>query len=96
MHDRLGDRRGQRFDVELARYLLQHAAFLDPRGVVGARELERHGGMDRLVEAHAEHVDVHRLPAHGVALGLLEHHRGRFGAVHAQVEHRSRGSQRDA
>ena len=41
----------QRLDVELARLLGEHAALADARRLVGARELERDRGLDRLVEA---------------------------------------------
>ena len=59
-------------------------------------ELERHDGVDRLVQAHPQQVDVHGLPAHRVALSLLEHDRRRFAAVDAQIEHRARAGERQA
>ena len=52
--------------------------------------------MDGLVETHPQQVDVHGLPAHRVALGLLQHHRRRLLAVHAQIEHGARGGERQA
>ena len=96
VHDRLRDRRRQRLDVQLARDLLEHAAFLDARRVVDAGQLERHDRVDRLVEVHAQQVDVDGLAAHGVALGLLEHDRRRFLAVDAEVEHGARAREREA
>ena len=69
---------GSASHVQLARDLLEHAAFLDARGVLDAGQLERHDRVDRLVQAHAQQVDVDGLAAHRVALGLLEHDRRRL------------------
>ena len=45
------------------------------------------GRLDRLVEAHADEIDVHHVAAHGVALGVLEHGRRRPAAVDRELEH---------
>ena len=42
--------------------------------------------VDGHVEAHAQEVDVHRVPAHRVALGVLEHGRGGL-AVELELDH---------
>ena len=60
MLDRVRDVGGQRFDRELARHVLQHAALLDARRLVGADELKCHSGLNRAVEPDAEQVDVDR------------------------------------
>src|SRR5207248_9068823 len=96
VNDRLGDRRGQRFDVKLTRYLLEHATFRDAGRVLDARQLQRHDRVNSLIEAHAQKVDVDRRAAQRVALGFLEHDRRRFTAIYAQVEHGARGRQRQA
>ena len=96
VHDRLGDRGRKRFDVQLARELLEDAAFLDAGSVVDAGEFERHDRVDRLVQAHPQQVDVGGLAAHRVALGLLEHDRGGLGAVDAEVDHGARAGKRDS
>ena len=63
---------GSASHVQLARDLLEHPAFLDARGVLGAGQLERDDGVDGLVQAHPQQIHVHGLPAHRIALGLLE------------------------
>src|SRR5207302_773717 len=95
-NDGLGDRVRQRFDVELARYLLEHAAFLDAGRVLDARQLQGHDGVYRLVEANAQQVDVYRRAAQRVTLGFLEHDRRGLFAVDAEVEHRARRGKREA
>ena len=87
--DRVGDVAGQRLDGELARDLLEHAALLDAGRVLGADQLEHHGGADRLVEADPQQVDVHRLAGDRMADELLDHDRRGCGAVDAQLEHRA-------
>ena len=52
--------------------------------------------MDRLVQSHAQEVHVDGVAAHGVSLGLLQHHRGRLRPVDAEVEDRSGGGEGDA
>jgi len=57
-------------------------AALDHTGrVLGADQHDRHGGLDRLVQAHAHEVDVHHLAADHVTLGVLDDRRGRMPAV---------------
>ena len=48
--DAVGDLGRQRFDGDLAGDVLEHAAALDAGGVLGALELDRDLGLDRLVE----------------------------------------------
>ncbi len=87
--DRVRNVGRERLDRQLARDLLEHAALLDARGVIDAGELEHDRRLDRLVEADAEQVDVHRVAADRMADELLEHDgRGR-GTVDAQVEQRA-------
>ena len=71
VHDGLRNRGRQRFHVDLARDLLEHAAFLDARRLLDAVQLQRDGRLDLLVEVHAQEVDVRRLPVDGMALCLL-------------------------
>ena len=52
--------------------LVEHAALLDAGRLLDALELDRHGGLDLLVEADLEEVDVHHLVADGVVLAVLE------------------------
>ena len=96
MHDRLGNRGREGFDVELARELLEDAAFLDAWRVIDAGELERHDRVDRLVEADAQKVHVGGLAAHRIALGLLENHGGGLGAVDAEIHDGARAGQGEA
>ena len=71
-HDPLGNVGRQRLDAHLARRLVEHAALLDAGRLLGALELDRHLGVDLLVEADLEEVDVHDLVAHRVVLAVLE------------------------
>src|SRR5439155_8284880 len=89
-------RRGECFDVELARYLLEHAAFLDSGRVLDARQLQGHDGVNRLIEADPQQIDVYRRAAQRVALSFLEHDRGGLSTVNAEIEHRARRGQREA
>ena len=74
----LGDLGRQRFDGDLAGDVLEHAALLDAGGVLGALELDRDLGLDRLVELHLLQVDVLEAAADRVQLLLLDHDRDRF------------------
>jgi hypothetical protein len=56
--------------------VLEHAALPGAGCVVAADELQRDDGVDGDVEAHAQEVDMQRLAAHRVALGVLEDRRG--------------------
>ncbi len=66
----------QRLDVDLAQRLVDDAALLDARRVVDADQLDRDDRLDRDVEVHAHEVDVRRLTAHRMVLGVLEDRRG--------------------
>jgi hypothetical protein len=92
--DPLGDARGQRLDVELARDVLHHAALLDARCVLDALELDRDGGVDLLVEADLEQVDVDDLVADRVVLLVLDDHRHRLAVADLDVDHGGAGDQR--
>ena len=84
----LGDLGRQRFDGDLAGDVLEHAAALDAGGVLGALELDRDLGLDRLVELHLLQVDVLEAAADRVQLLLLDHDRDRFAALDLEVEER--------
>ena len=66
--------------------MLEHAALADAGSLVGALELDRHLGLDLLVEANLEAVDVHDVAAERVVLLLLDHDRDGRRAVELQVE----------
>jgi hypothetical protein len=72
--DRLGDVRRQRLDVELVRHVLEHAALLDARRLLGALEVDVDLGLDLLVEADLEQVDVEQLVADRMLLLVLDDH----------------------
>jgi hypothetical protein len=91
----LGDVVRQRLDVDLARDVLEHAALLGPRRVLAAEEVQRHDRVDGHVEIHAQEVDVHRVPADGVTLGVLQH-RGGGVPAELQLDHRAARGQRVA
>ena len=74
----LGDLGRQRFDGDLAGDVLEHAAPFDAGRVLGALELDRDLGLDRLVELHLLQVDVLEAAAHRVQLLLLDHDRDGF------------------
>ena len=61
--------------------MLEDAALLDAGRVVAADQLDRDRGLDGLVEADADQVDVDRVAADGVALRLLENRGTRRAAV---------------
>ena len=63
---------------------------------VGADQLERDRGVDRLVHAHAQEVDVQRVAAHGVALDVLDEHGRGAAAVDRHLEDRARVRERVA
>jgi hypothetical protein len=86
----------QSFHVQLARDLLEHAPFLHARGILGAGELQGHDRTDRLVQAHAQQIDMHHRAAHGVSLGLLQYHRCGLLAIDAQIQHRAGRRERQA
>jgi hypothetical protein len=73
--------------------VLEHASLDGARGLVAADELEGHDRMDGDVQIHAQEVDVHRVPAHGVALSVLEHRRSRV-AAQLELDHGAAGSER--
>ena len=50
-------------------------------------QVQRHRGVDRLVEPHFLQVDVRDHAAHGIQLVLLEHRRMRLAALDDDVEH---------
>ena len=87
MLQRIRDVVRERFDVELAQDVLEHPTLLDSRRVVAADQLQHDGRLDRLIQTHAEQVDMDRVAADRMAGELLEHDRCRAGSVDAQVEH---------
>jgi len=87
--DVVGDLAGQRLDVELARDVLEHAALLDAGRLLDPGQLDRDRGLDLLVEADLEQVDVHDLLAHGVDLLVLDDHRQGLGVADLGVEERA-------
>ena len=68
--------------------MLEHAALLHAGRLLDALQLERDGGLDLLVEADSEQVEVHDVAAHGVALLVLDDHRLAAAAVDLDVEER--------
>ena len=66
--------------------MLEHAAAFDAGGDLGALELDRDLGLDRLVELHLLQVDVLEVAAHRVMLLLLDHDRNGFAALDLEVE----------
>ena len=68
--------------------MLEHAALLDAGGVVGALELDRDLGLDRLVELHLLQVDVLEAAADRVQLLVLDDDRDAFRALELEVEER--------
>ena len=75
----------QGLDVQLVRHLREHAAFLDAGGLTVERQ--RHGRVDRLVEADLLQVDVRDDTAQLVGLELLEDARVRVAALDDDIEH---------
>ncbi len=75
--------------------MLQHAALAHAGRILRADEVQRDRSLDRLVEIHAQEVDVHHVAAHWMALGVLEHGGGRGLAV-AQLDDRAGRVQREA
>jgi hypothetical protein len=75
--DRLRHLHRQSLDVERRRRLVEHAALLDPRSVLGAVEVDVDGRLDGDVEADFLKVDVAEVTADRVALVLLEDRRVR-------------------
>ena len=86
--DAVGDVGRQRFDRDLAGDVLEHAAVFDAGGVLGALELDRDLGLDRLVELHLLQVDVLEAAADRVQLLLLDDDRDGFAALDLEVEER--------
>ena len=68
--------------------MLEHAAAFDAGGGLGALELDRDLGLDRLVELHLLQVDVLEAAADRVQLLLLDHDRDGFAALDLEVEER--------
>ena len=86
--DAVGDVGRQRFDGDLAGDVLEHAAAFDAGGVLGALELDRDLGLDRLVELDLLQVDVLEAAADRVQLLLLDDDRDGFAALDLEVEER--------
>ena len=61
---------------------------LTPGAILGALELDRDLGLDRLVELDLLQVDVLEAAADRVQLLLLDHDRDRFAALDLEVEER--------
>src|SRR5690606_38553156 len=59
------------------------------RRVFAAHELDLHLGLDRLVEAHLEQVQVNQITAHRVALLLLDYPQLPVAAFQLQIEQRA-------
>ena len=71
----------QGLDGDLAGDVLEHSALPNARGPFGALELDRHLGLDLLVEPHLEAVEMDHLAANRMVLLLLDHHRDRLRAI---------------
>ena len=87
--DALGDRGRQGLDRDLVGDVLEHAALLDAGRLLGPEQLDRHLGLDHLVELDLEQVEVDQRASHRVALLLLDHDRGGRGAVELDVDQRA-------
>ena len=96
VHDRLGDRGRQRLHVQLARDLLEHPAFLDAGRSSAPVSSSGTTAWIALSRRTRSRSTCTVSPAHGVALGLLEHDRRGLCAVHAQIQHRARAGERQA
>ena len=68
--------------------MLEHAALAHAGRVLDALDLERHHRLDLLVEAHLQQVQVQHVPAHRVALLVLDDHGQALAAVDLDVEQR--------
>ena len=84
-----GDRGRQGLDRDLVGDVLEHAALLDAGRVLGPEHLDRHLGLDLLVELDLEQVEMDQQASHRVALLLLDHHRSGRGAVELDVDQRA-------
>ncbi len=79
----------ERLDGDLAQRLREHAALAHARRVLAAEQMNRDGGLDRLVEPHLLQVDMRHAAPHGIDLVLLEDRRVRLPlAVDLDVEDR--------
>ena len=87
--DALGDRGRQRLDRDLAGDVLEHAALLDAGRLLGSEQLDRHVGLDLVVELDLLEVEVDQVAAHRVALLLLDHDRDRARSLDLEVEQRA-------
>ena len=86
--DRLGHLHRQRLDVDRRRRLVEDAALLDPRRVLGAVQMDVDGRLDRDVEPHFLQVDVADVAADRIPLVLLQDRRMRGAlALEHDVEH---------
>jgi predicted unusual protein kinase regulating ubiquinone biosynthesis (AarF/ABC1/UbiB family) len=92
----LGNLGRQRFDGGLAGDVLEHAALFDARRRLGALELDRDLGLDRLVELHFLQVDVLEQPLDRVQLLLLDHDWYGFRTLDLEVEERLAAGQHGA
>ena len=86
--DPVGDLGRQRLDGDLAGYVLQDAALFDAGRALGALQLDRDLGLDRLSEVHLLQVDVLEVAAHRVQLLLLDDDRNRSRSLDLEVEER--------
>ena len=91
--DAVGDVRREGLDVQLAGHVLDHAALLRAGCLLAALQVHGHRGLDLLVEADLEQVEVDDLVPDRVALLVLDDHRERAAAVDLQVEHGGAGDQ---
>ncbi len=94
--DRVRDRGRKRFDVQLARDLLEHATGLHARRVLDTRQLEHDGRVDLLREVDAQQVDVHRRARDRVTLVVLQHDRRLRCALERERHDRSAVREREA
>ena len=67
--------------------MLEHAALLDAGGILGPGQLEEHRRLDLLIQPDPQQIDVHGVPAHRVALEVLDHHRTASASLDFEVEH---------
>jgi hypothetical protein len=91
--DAVGNVAREGLDRELARDVLEDAALRDAGSGVLPYELEPDGGLDGLVQAHAEKIDVNGMAIDRMARELLEHDRGGRVAVDAEIDDGARAGE---
>src|SRR5262249_4943412 len=76
--------------------MFEHAALADAGGLVRPLELDRDLGLDLLIEAHLEAIQMHHLAADRVMLLLLDHDGNGLRALQLEVEQRVALAQQDS